>query len=248
MKVDLTHTYNSALKKIFIFLLPVLFLSLSVFSQGLNELNTVYLIGQVTNAQNGGPIKNHEVIITSDSMYNPHFVYTKKLYTDFEGYYYDTISTFDLKGGLNISTLDYLNNDYDTTVFFRFTWSEENILFANFVLPVQPQTVTYQANFYYQRDPEGNNSLEYIFHDLSNSDDIISWEWNFGDGNFSPLSSPKHTYSEAGVYRVKLTVVIQPTPYSIPYTTSIVKIISVTSKSYFHGRAYYGRILPDRQG
>lgn len=234
MKVNLTYIYSKLSKRALILLLPLLFISLGVFSQGLNDINTVLLIGQITNSQNGGPIKNHEVIVSSDSTYNPQFVYFKKLLTDFEGYYYDTISTFDLKGGLNISTSDYLSNQHDTSVFFRFTWSEENVLFANFELPIQPQTVNYQANFYYQRNPSGNNNLEYSFFDLSNSDDIISWEWNFGDGNFSSQTVPKHTYSESGVYRVKLTVVIQPTPYSIPYTTSIVKIINVASKNYFH--------------
>lgn len=208
--------------------------SSSIFSQSLNEVNTILLIGQITNNQNGGPIKNQEVIVSSDSIYNPHFVYSKKLYTDFEGYYYDTIKTYALKGGLNIMTNDYLNNHHDTTVFFRFAWSEENILFANFELPVQPQTVPYQANFYYHRNPTGNNSLEYAFFDVSNSDDVISWEWNFGDGNYSSQMAPKHTYAESGVFRVKLTVVIQPTPFSIPYSTSIVKIINVTSKSYYH--------------
>ena len=207
--------------------------SLSVYSQGANGKNTVYLIGQLTNNLNGAPIKNKEVIVLSDSTYNPNFLYQNKLLTDNEGYYYDTISTDLNKGGFIVYTYDYLNTYHDTTVYFRFTWSEENVLFPNFVLPVEPPSITYQANFYYQRNPSGLNNSEYQFYDLTNSEDIISWQWNFGNGNFSSEPNPLHEYIENGIYRVKLTVLIQPTPYSIPYESSMVKIINVTVKDYF---------------
>ena len=37
--------------------------------------------------------------------------------------------------------------------------------------------------------------------------DIISWEWVFGDGTVSNLTSPDHVYSEVGAFDVTLTVV-----------------------------------------
>ncbi|MDP9349973.1 MAG: PKD domain-containing protein, partial [Chloroflexota bacterium] len=35
---------------------------------------------------------------------------------------------------------------------------------------------------------------------------IVSWEWEFGDGNTSTAQNPKHTYIATGSYTVKLTV------------------------------------------
>ena len=53
------------------------------------------------------------------------------------------------------------------------------------------------------------NELLVEFNDLSfivNSDDIISWNWSFGDGNISSEQSPIHTYQDYGEYQVSLTV------------------------------------------
>ena len=46
-----------------------------------------------------------------------------------------------------------------------------------------------------------------VFTDQSIAPDVItSWLWNFGDGNTSMEQNPQHTYEEAGVYDVTLTV------------------------------------------
>ncbi|MCD4732549.1 MAG: T9SS type A sorting domain-containing protein [Bacteroidales bacterium] len=211
----------------------LLFITSVTFSQGLNEMNKVFLIGQVTNSLNGAPIKDQTVVVCSDSVYNPDFQYTKKLYTDHEGYYYDTIITSLNKGGLVVYTQDYLNVYHDTTVYFRFNWGAENTLFANFILSIEPPSIIYQANFYYQRNPSGQNKMEFQFHDITNSNDVIFWQWNFGDGNFSNEPNPSHIYAKSGMYRAKLTVKIQPTPSSIPYESSMVKILCVEDKSYY---------------
>jgi hypothetical protein len=202
-------------------------------AQIIGNKNSIFIYGQITNSLNGGPIKNHVMHIYSDSTYNPNFTYNKELMTDTEGYFYDTIYTYANKGALKVVTFDYMSVYYDTTLYFRFNWSEENYLFANFVLPIEPPTVIYQANFYYQRNPSGLNFSEYQFFDITNSTDIVWRQWNFGDGNFSDEQNPIHEYSEPGVYKAKLTVSIQPTPYSIPFITEIVKIINVSIKSYF---------------
>lgn len=47
------------------------------------------------------------------------------------------------------------------------------------------------------------------FNDLSTSavgDSIITWNWDFGDGNSSSLQNPTHTYTSAGTLNVILTV------------------------------------------
>lgn len=196
--------------------------------------NTIYLYGQVTNSINGGPVKNQVLTVTSDTIYNPDFYYVSEVKTDAEGYFYDTIGTYVNKGALKVITTDYLGIHRDTTLYFRFNWSEENFLFANFILPVEPPTVILQANFYYLKDPSGQNISEFQFFDITNSTAIVWREWNFGDGNFSSEVNPVHVYTEPGIYKVKLSVSIQPTPFSIPYLTEIVKIINVSVKSYFN--------------
>ena len=53
------------------------------------------------------------------------------------------------------------------------------------------------------------NSLAAIFYDLSdiiNEDNIVSWHWDFGDGQISSEPSPIHTYSDYGEYEISLIV------------------------------------------
>jgi len=44
------------------------------------------------------------------------------------------------------------------------------------------------------------------FSDQSRGVNVISWEWEFGDGTFSEDQSPAHTYSYTGNYSVILTI------------------------------------------
>lgn len=46
----------------------------------------------------------------------------------------------------------------------------------------------------------------FIFTNLNNSPLNISSHWDFGDGTFSDEESPTHTYSDTGLYTVKLVV------------------------------------------
>lgn len=50
------------------------------------------------------------------------------------------------------------------------------------------------------------NNLEVQFLDQSSSrhGTIVSWLWNFGDGQTSTIQNPLHTYAEAGTYLVTL--------------------------------------------
>ncbi len=46
------------------------------------------------------------------------------------------------------------------------------------------------------------------FQDLSVADStIVTWNWNFGDGNTSINQNPTHTYTTAGVYTARLQVI-----------------------------------------
>lgn len=53
-----------------------------------------------------------------------------------------------------------------------------------------------------------NNPFNYQFTDKSTitSGTISSWEWDFGDGNFSSAQNPTHIYKDKGVYEVLLRI------------------------------------------
>jgi PKD repeat protein len=88
-----------------------------------------------------------------------------------------------------------LSNDYD-----HFPFTE----------PIPEAGVQYlgeeplEAGFTYTPDlPQVGEEIE--FRDSSRGS-IISWYWEFGDGNTSTSQNPKHTYNKEGTYRVNLTV------------------------------------------
>jgi hypothetical protein len=46
----------------------------------------------------------------------------------------------------------------------------------------------------------------FIENSSNSSNGIVSWNWNFGDGNVSPARNAVHTYEQFGEYKVNLTV------------------------------------------
>jgi len=60
---------------------------------------------------------------------------------------------------------------------------------------------------FYAEPTSGPAPLTVSFYDNSTSyDEIVAWEWDFGDGGTSTEPNPTHTYTEAGTYTVRLTV------------------------------------------
>ncbi|MFP4468957.1 MAG: PKD domain-containing protein, partial [Bacteroidales bacterium] len=51
--------------------------------------------------------------------------------------------------------------------------------------------------------------------------DVMSYSWDFGDGNYSDQQHPEHTYSRAGVYEVSLEVTYSDGCLAISDTTEI---------------------------
>jgi PKD repeat protein len=52
----------------------------------------------------------------------------------------------------------------------------------------------------------GTNERQFTDESTSHYCTIVSWDWDFGDGNTSTLQNPTHTYSSDGWYDVTLTV------------------------------------------
>jgi PKD repeat protein len=67
------------------------------------------------------------------------------------------------------------------------------------------------------------NDLQVAFNDDSITQGTVqSWTWDFGDGVSSTAENPTHTYSNYGIYSVKLTV-----KDNIPSTDSITKAVEL---------------------
>ena len=85
-----------------------------------------------------------------------------------------------------------------------FTFSFSRFFFATLtVLPLA---------LYFER-----NNLSVEFYDLSqitSEDEVVFWEWDFGDGNISFDSNPMHVYEEYGSYNVSLVVMSEHGLYS----------------------------------
>jgi parallel beta-helix repeat protein len=64
------------------------------------------------------------------------------------------------------------------------------------------------ASFYVETSyPTPGISIQFV--DTSTDPDwnnIVSWNWSFGDGNYSENQNPTHTYSSSDIYSVSLTV------------------------------------------
>ncbi|MCD4746060.1 MAG: T9SS type A sorting domain-containing protein [Bacteroidales bacterium] len=233
------------IKNIFLFVF-IASLSLSnTFAQGVGQKNAVYLLGQITNNINGAPVKNHRVQIISDSTYNPYFIFNSIVYTDSNGFYHDTINTSVNKGSLFIYTYDLNNEYYDTTVYFRFNWSDNNTFMANFKIYDSVPTFNYQANFYSIKDTSFNNPFHYYFFDNSKTNNICSWFWDFGDGTTSIEQNPEHYFSEQGIYKVTLTITGYVSTTGTICINSISKRIKVAIKNYYHmGGHVFGEYFP----
>lgn len=68
------------------------------------------------------------------------------------------------------------------------------------LVPITAPTADFAAS-----PEEGIAPLEVSFTDLSMGN-ISRWHWDFGDGQFSNLSQPSHTYTTAGDYSVSLAI------------------------------------------
>lgn len=63
-----------------------------------------------------------------------------------------------------------------------------------------------QADFNYSQAISMNSIVAFTDYSTSNLGTVLSWSWDFGDGNTSLLQNPGHTYASAGMYQVCLDI------------------------------------------
>lgn len=203
-------------------------------SQYNSDQNFILITGQLTNNLTGTPIPDHQVYITSDSLANNGFSYYSVATTDENGFYRDTVPASSNNGIINIYLYDYASNLISKDEHYRFVWDDTFLIFADFSIP-DPNTYTdYQANFQALSNPLENNPLKVAFKDDSFGSPILSWEWDFGDGNYSELKDPEHTYQNSGIYMVTLTIRSLPPEFEYFRTSTIVKQVKVDVGNYYH--------------
>jgi PKD repeat protein len=212
-------------------LLALSFIFFATYVTAGDNNRSIIVSGQVINYEYGNPVEGHSVIIESIEGVSDRGYY-KELITDNEGYYRDTIFTNLDKGSFRISTLDYKGQLIDTTVHYRFlNYAAFNFIIANFSIYMPFHTQVLQAKFrYYQRN--NDNRFKYSFRDLTDSEDIISWFWDFGDGDTSVLQNPDHIYMNPGVYKVRFKVTAANDTTTESNTIS--SLIYISDRSYFH--------------
>lgn len=225
--MNIYNTYNRLLSKFLLLTVIILATSFTVFGEAPNK---IVITGQVINYEYGNPVEGHKVIVETYNDFSDRSI--KELITDEEGYYHDTIVTNLNKGSYIISTYDYKGKKIDTTVHYRvLNLVSFNVIIANFriYMPWHPEVV--QAKFnYYQR--EGESRFLYTFRDLTESEDIVKWHWDFGDGTTSNLQNNIHTFAKPGVYKVSLTVTVRKNTKT--ESNTITSLIYISDRSFVH--------------
>jgi serine protease len=99
-----------------------------------------------------------------------------------------------------------------------------------------------QASFTYQAD-----GLTATFTDSSTdrNDDMVNWDWSFGDGAISSAQNPVHTFAATGNYEVTLTVTDSEglnTTENMLVTVSSVSIEAAVKRAY---KSRLGRLRVD---
>jgi len=92
---------------------------------------------------------------------------------------------------------------YDNRIVWAYGRYRESDIYMGTISEEEPKPILPVANFS-SNVSEGYAPLSVQFTGLSQN--VIAWNWNFGDGGTSTDQSPMHTFSAAGIYTVNLTV------------------------------------------
>jgi PKD repeat protein len=99
-------------------------------------------------------------------------------------------------------------------------------------LPDEESVVGPSAEFRWDTD-----DLNVTFEDLSQEGDgnIVSWEWDFGDGNQANVQNPSHTYSNEGHYQITLRIEDDNAKRSTSHAEVFIEPVNVLSGSSIGG-------------
>jgi len=82
-----------------------------------------------------------------------------------------------------------------------------------------------KADFtFFPLNPKVNETVNFYDRSIDPDNDIMIWNWDFGDGSTSTIQNPSHSYKQAGTYTVRLMVMD-----SKGNKDTASKVVSVTS-------------------
>jgi uncharacterized protein (TIGR02145 family) len=141
-----------------------------------------------------------------------------------------------LKSACNISeTIDMQYNDGELLHFTAYLFSTNSI---EEIIPTESQTISFDFSLYYPVTDFSVNRTEVPLDSLvhftdNSSNDPISWNWDFGDGNYNIIDqNPFHSYTSPGRYSVKLTASNEFGSNTIS-KTDLVQVIDFSPNSDF---------------
>jgi len=186
------------MKKISYLIIVLLAATFSLSAQTI----TVQLSGTVLRDSTHAPVANHELIIQADSNSYGFVFYTSR-FTNQNGFYDCTIHNVPTTGAAVTFTVKTKNCDS--------TW-----LVQTFIGTITPDTVNFvlcngntagcEAGFHSALD-SANTYLVHFYDYSSPAGQIVSWQWDFGDGSpLSVLQNPTHIYPNYVTYTVCLTI------------------------------------------
>ncbi len=126
--------------------------------------------------------------------------------TDYDGYIVSWSWNF---GDGNTSSLRNPTHQYSTPGTYTVTLTVTDNAGAKATVSknITIRNISPSASFTYTPlDPNNRNTIQFVDTSFDPDGYIVSWQWNFGDGNTSNLRNPTHQYAANGTYTVTLTV------------------------------------------
>jgi len=181
---------------------------LGAFSGILAQTITVQLSGTVLRDSTNAPVPNHEVIIQADSNSYGFTFYTTR-FTNASGYYDCYIHNVPTTG--TAVTFVVKTKDCDSTYLIQTFQATATPVTVNFLL-CNVNNTGCQAGFHSVLDSASAHLVHFYNYSTSSTGNIITWIWDFGDGNSTTITFPanpnvSHTYLGANLtYTVCLMI------------------------------------------
>jgi PKD repeat protein len=197
----------------------VLALLLALFSTWVQaQTYNVTVSGRVTEIGTGNAIPNQPVDILLDSSAFFGWGYSNVVLTDANGDYQDVVAVpmSVSQGTGSTGTRDCTPMGYNVN---NFAFSSGSTTITGLDFQICTSTSNCTAGFTYNWTM-GTTLVQFTDGSSTTTGSIVSWAWDFGDGNTSTQQNPTHAYNSMGNFQVCLTITTS-TGCSNTYCTTV---------------------------